>query len=70
MAIPVDEIERAKLCLARALVELPWSVGRIPQIFDVEHEGARWEVAVRLKGIEDGDLPSFEEKDFTEKLPE
>jgi hypothetical protein len=47
-----------------------WDAGSIPQTFDIQYEGADWEVVVRIKSTEDGDLPSSPEKDFTAELPE
>jgi hypothetical protein len=62
--------EMDKLALARSLVELAWDSGSIPQTIDIEYEGADWEVVVRIKSTEDGDLPSSSDSDFTEQLPE
>jgi hypothetical protein len=68
--MPADPMETAKLSHARSLVEQVWDAGSISQTFDIEYEGADWEVAVRIKSTEDGDPPSSPEKDFTEELPE
>jgi hypothetical protein len=65
-----DPIEAAKLSLSRSIVELVWDAGSIPQTFDIEYEGADWEVVVRVKSTEDGDQPCSTERDFTDQLPE
>ena len=62
----LPEAADAKWSLARSLVELAWDTGPLPQSFTVEHEGATWEVEVRVKQTEDAPI----EKDFTEQLPE
>ncbi|MCU1225086.1 MAG: hypothetical protein JWQ42_3179 [Edaphobacter sp.] len=43
----------SKLTLAKQLVHLVWGSGEIPATFDIEYEGAKWEVAVRVKQTED-----------------
>lgn len=48
--LSLDEAEHG---LARALVELVWAEGAIPQIFEIEHEGTCWQVEVRVKPTED-----------------
>ena len=68
--MPTGQIGTAKLSLARSLVELVRDAGSIPQTFDIEYEGVDWEVVVRIKSTEDGDLPGSVEKNFTEQLPE
>lgn len=62
----LPSLDEAKQALARALVELAWDSGPHPQTFEVEHEGARWQVEVRVKDTEDTPL----EKDYAEELPE
>jgi hypothetical protein len=62
----LPESEAAKRSLARALVDLAWDGGTLPQTFDIEHEGATWEVEVRMKRTEDAPFA----KDFIENLPE
>lgn len=47
------------LTLANQLVHLVWGAGKIPATFNVEYEGAQWEVSVRLKDTEDGSVPSL-----------
>jgi hypothetical protein len=47
-------LDEAQHGLARALVELVWVEGLIPQIFEIEHAGACWQVEVRVKQAEDG----------------
>jgi hypothetical protein len=66
----VDPFETAKLSHARALIELLWDERRIRHIFDIEYEGAEWEVIVRMKSVEGANLPGSLEKDFIEELPE
>lgn len=56
--------------LARQLIHLVWGSGEIPATFNVEYEGALWEVCVRIKDTEDGSLPASGYTDFTEQLPE
>ncbi len=46
-------LDEAQYGLARALVELVWAEGLIPQIFEIGHAGARWQVEVRMKQPED-----------------
>jgi hypothetical protein len=64
----LPKIQEAKQGHAHSLVELVWSDGKIPQSFDVEYEGADWEVTVRLKQTEDAPLRN--DSDFMSKLPE
>jgi hypothetical protein len=68
--MPSDPIETAKLSAARSLIELVWDTPSIPQTFDIEYEGAIWEVVVRIKSTEYGDFSDNVEKNFTEHLPE
>jgi hypothetical protein len=59
-------LSEAKHILARSLVELAWNDGAVAQTFEIEYEGAGWEVVVRPKQTEDAPL----ESDFIEELPE
>jgi hypothetical protein len=59
-----------KLTLATQLVHLVWGAGEIPATFNVEYEGANWQVVVRVKQTEDARLVGSNETDFTEELPE
>jgi hypothetical protein len=68
--MPADPIETAKLSAARAVVELVWDEKSITHIFNIKYEGANWEVIVRIKPKEDGDISSSPDKDFIEELPE
>jgi hypothetical protein len=68
--MPSDPIETSKLCAARSLVELVWDTPSISHTFDIEYEGATWEVVVRIKSTEEGGLADNVEDDFTEQLPE
>jgi len=68
--MPADPIETAKLSAARSLVELVWDERSITHVFDIEYEGADWEVIVRIKSTEDGGLSDNVEEDFTEQRPE
>lgn len=68
--MPSDPIEKAKLSAARSLVELVWDTPSIPHTFNIEYEGAAWEVVVRAKPSEDGGLSDNSEEDLTEQLPE
>lgn len=62
----LPEVETAKRALVRILVDSAWDTGPLPQSFTIEHEGAAWEVEVRVKQTEDAPL----EEDFTDQLPE
>lgn len=64
----LPNIQEAKHGHARTLVELVRSDGKIRQSFDVEYEGADWEVTVRLKQTEDAPLRN--DNDFMSNLPE
>ena len=46
-------LDEAEYGLARALVELVWAEDLFPQIFEIEHAGASWQVEVRMKQTED-----------------
>jgi hypothetical protein len=39
----------SKLTLAKQLVGLVWGSNTIPATFEVEYEGAKWEILVRIK---------------------
>lgn len=68
MANPEDfDTSESQLLLAKSLVSMVWGTGKIPATFDVEYEGADWEVTVRIKQTEDA--PFLGDGDFTEKLP-
>lgn len=72
MAANPDDFDtsESKLMLARQLIHMVWGSGKISAIFNVEYEGAQWEVSVRIKDTEDGRLPPSSVTDFTEELPE
>ena len=42
--------------LANQLVHLVWGSGQMPKSFHVDYEGADWEVLVRVKDTEDGNI--------------
>jgi hypothetical protein len=70
-ANPEDfDTSESRLTLAKQLVRLVWGSGEIPATFNVEYEGARWEVAVRVERTEDAHLSPGSEADFIEELPE
>jgi hypothetical protein len=70
-ANPEDfDASESKLTLAKQLIHLVWGSGEIPATFNVEYEGANWEVVVRVKQTEDARLVGRNEADFTEELPE
>ena len=39
----------SKLTLAKQLVGLVWGSNSVPEAFEVEYEGVKWEVLVRVK---------------------
>jgi hypothetical protein len=39
----------SKLTLAKQLVGLVWGSNTMPATFEVEYEGAKWEILVRVK---------------------
>ena len=59
-------LEESKRTLAGALVELCWAGGITAETFEMEYEGAKWQVEVRKTQMMDASI----EKDFIEKLPE
>ena len=59
-------LEESKRTLAEALVELSWAGGITPETFEMEYEGAKWQVEVRKTQTMDASI----EGDFIEKLPE
>ena len=70
-ANPEDfDTSESKLTLAKQLIHLVWGSGEIPATFNVEYEGANWEIVVRVKQTEDARLVGRNEADFTEELPE
>lgn len=60
------DTSESQLTLVKSLVTLVWGRGEIPATFDVEFEGADWEVIVRIK--QTVDAPFF--GDFAEEHPE